>query len=203
MAKWLHSFCVHKADLLKNLKILDVGAGAGEFISDFLTVHGQTKPELYCGIEPLGRHFAALTETVQRLGMDSCSHLFPQDLQDFLDQLPSLSIAGKRFDIILLSHSVYYIQAVGNTLLALQQLLTPHGRIFVILNAEGLLTDLWSYFAEHLPTINKHSDCPTTPKSVVRQAQDAGIPVTEYTIFDTGYTISDLLKDEHMICLQH
>lgn len=197
VSKWLHSFCAG-AGIHEDCAMLDVGAGSGVFLAQLLAQPMHFRPKLYCGIEPLESHFHSLSNTIVKLGMESISHLYMKEVQDFLVSLPHLPISGQKFDLILLSHSIYYISQRSSALLRLQQLLTPRGKIAVVLNSSGFMPDLWARFDAFLPCRNLTDDNHSvTSRLIAREAQAAGIPAIEYTLVDTGFDISDLFQDGH------
>ena len=78
---------------------LDIGAGTGKVIRDWLA-RGGRRPGRYAAVEPNPAHAAELREAVASLGIDARVDEAPFDA--------AYPIPG-RFDLVLFSHSLYWL----------------------------------------------------------------------------------------------
>ena len=83
----------------EGFSVLDVGAGPGQVLRDWVERTGR-RPDTYVGIEPLRRHAAPLRAAIASLGIQG--RVIEAPFQ------PELDIDG-RFQIVLFSHSAYFL----------------------------------------------------------------------------------------------
>lgn len=103
--------------------VLDVGAGPGQVLSDWVDRSGR-RPSSYVGIEPLRRHAEPLRAAIASLGIEG--HVIEVPFQ------PDLDVDGP-FDIVLFSHSAYFLAEPAPSLRRALALTKPGGTVVVFM----------------------------------------------------------------------
>ena len=125
-----------QARLLDGFSMLDVGAGTGTVIEEWLATGGP-RPGGYLGIEPLPDHASDLRETLKRLELDGSV-----EEGKFSPAYPLSEV----FDFALFSHSLYWlpepVRCVENAL----AWLSPEGVLLAFLQAPMGIHSLFRLF---------------------------------------------------------
>ncbi|MET4696061.1 class I SAM-dependent methyltransferase [Endozoicomonas lisbonensis] len=107
----------------ESFSLLDIGAGRGIFISDVLSETG-LRPDRYGAYEPNAEHFQALQTKVEGLSGRQLLRLEPFTLKTELKP---------EWNIILMSHSLYWMQPLGEHVKAALAGLKPGGVLVIFL----------------------------------------------------------------------
>lgn len=86
--------------LRDGFRLLDIGAGTGLLIRSWLELAGSIRPGRYVAFEPNPQHVERLLATVAELGVDHDIQARPFTLDTPL---------SKEFDLVLFSHSLYWM----------------------------------------------------------------------------------------------
>ena len=105
--------------------VLDIGAGPGKVLRDWMA-HGDRRPGRYVAIEPNPVHAASLRETVASLKIDG--RVFERNF-DPQFRIPST------YDLVLFSHSLYWIADPVECVLHARRSLNEGGFVLVFLQS--------------------------------------------------------------------
>ncbi len=108
-----------------NYSCLDIGAGTGKVILDWQS-RGTPLPQRYVAIEPFADHIRSLRDTLTNLEVES--ELIEAKFN------PDFRIT-ERFDLIVLSHSCYWLTHPIQCLLNAHQQLNQDGKLIAILQS--------------------------------------------------------------------
>ena len=121
-------------------KMLDVGGGTGIVIKHLFGYDDMPRPDKYVAFEPLAKHVSSLQSAVSKLNFTE-SKIY----ETCFDHETSPLGDDEQFDLILLSHSIYYFGDRIATMKYLQSKLTPTGHALVILNSANTpLPTIWN-----------------------------------------------------------
>ena len=124
------------AQLGKEFRCLDIGAGTGKVVGDWVAQSGR-RPERYVAIEPSPTHADALRAVCSKLDLDA------QVFEAGFD--PQYTIPGE-FDLVLFSHSLYWMpDAVGCVQHALESV-SPGGVVVVFLQGPFAVHSMYHLF---------------------------------------------------------
>ena len=115
---------------------LDVGAGTGKVVRDWLSLNGP-RPNRYVAVEPNPLHVAQLDESIAQSGLDG------RILSDpFHDEFPQPGY----FDMILFSHSLYWMRDPIACVRHAYKWLKPGGVLLVFLQGPFGFRSLYQQF---------------------------------------------------------
>lgn len=121
--------------------MLDVGAGTGRVI-EALARGSKRPPERYLAFEPNPLHFAQLEERVRMLGLKDATLML-----EFFGEATPLEAS---FDLILFSHSLYWMKDPAAVVAHCTEFLKPGGRVLSILQAPHGIHPLLALFEPRL-----------------------------------------------------
>ena len=124
------------ARLREGFTCLDIGAGTGKVLRDWVTKSGR-RPGRYVAIEPSSTHAKAVRTVCSELDLDG--QVFEVGFN------PNYTIPGE-FDLVLFSHSLYWMpDAVGCVQHALESL-SPGGVVVVFLQGPFAVHSMYHLF---------------------------------------------------------
>lgn len=110
--------------LRDGFSMFDVGAGTGQFAVSFLK-RSKKKASSYTAIEPSEKHVKALRKNIVPLGLD-------QDV--ILGKFTPKTVFEEKFDLIIMSHSVYwFVPDIQGHLRNALRLLNKNGKLVIYL----------------------------------------------------------------------
>lgn len=131
-----------QANLLRQgISILDFGGAEGQFICDLYTKTDLNKfnPKLYI-FEPVQEYQEAAKLKLSSVGYDNLSCL--KTIDDFPEGT---------FDIILVSHVLYYVEDLDQIIFKLRSKLNENGQLWILMaDDDNSLIKLWEVFFEKL-----------------------------------------------------
>ena len=110
----------------KNLNMLSIGAGTGSFEDLLITEYGLSL-EYYYAIEPNDDHVKQLESTVSKWNIK-----YTIDKTCFT---PDTKLKEK-FDLVLMSHCLYYIPNPTEAIVSAKSFLKPDGKLLILHNTE-------------------------------------------------------------------
>lgn len=121
------------------IQLLSIGAGTGCFEDDLIKNFGMNV-EYFYGIEPNKQHRDQLKERVSNWNID---HTVDQSCftKDF--------VTDKRFDLIIMSHVLYCVNDVAGTLVKVNSLLKPNGKVVIFHQSDRGGCELYNFFIKH------------------------------------------------------
>jgi len=166
----------------QNFSMLEVGAGTGWVLREMIARSSQTS-ELgkYLGLEPIKAHVTQLRAFVDSLSFDA------EAWQMGLDARTVDEVAKHGpFDLVLMMHSIYYMQDRVTILKKLCQALAPGGRLAVFISGPFLSYSLTNVFDNHLEAGNDHK---LSSVELVASMRAAGLrPDVDYLPFNFDMT---------------
>ena len=172
--------------LSEDFSMLDVGAGTGMVIEDWLAA-GAPRPKRYVGVEPLPDHARKLRETVERLKLEGSV--------DEVGFSPEYPLSGT-FDFILFSHSLYWLSEPVSCLENALARLAPGGILLAVLQGPMGIHDLYRLFDPQIERVG-----PAGPNQgyssheLVTELRDAGHqPDCEF--LESGFDLTGFFQND-------
>ena len=179
---------------------LDIGAGTGMVVRDWLAAGGRG-PGRYLAIEPNPAHASELRHTLISVGVNGEVHEASFD--------SSYAIPG-RFDLVLFSHSLYWVEEPVGCVRRACEVLTSDGHVVAFLQGPFGIHPLYRlfnpFFERDRPPGPNHG---FSSAELVAGLRQAGIyPIVEFDptsldltgLFDAG---NEAQRDEYLsFCLQ-
>jgi precorrin-6B methylase 2 len=130
-------------------RILSIGAGTGAFELELMQLL-DWRPSLYVAVEPNPQHAEALEQNCRQADMDAF-HIVEDYFTSSSPSSKTMLNGGPPFDVILLSHSFYYLPNPDQIMERFQkELLAKDGVVLALIQTEGIVTTLCHEFLPRL-----------------------------------------------------
>ena len=180
------------ASLPEGFSCLDVGAGTGKVLSEWID-RGGRRPQRYWAVEPNARHARELRATCERLGLEA-----KVDEAGFHDRYP----IEASVDLALFSHSLYWLKDPAACIAHAERSLTTGGRLIAFVQGPYAIHSIHHLF-EHA----FERDEPPGPDhgfssaELLEQTRRMGLN-PEVILDPTPHDLTGLFDDEHESELQ-
>ncbi|MEM6582826.1 MAG: methyltransferase domain-containing protein [Pseudomonadota bacterium] len=170
-----------------NFTCLDVGAGTGKVLTEWLQAGGQ-KPGIYLAVEPNALHAPTLRDTCDALGVVSTV-----DERPFDEHFP----IGSELDFALFSHCLYWPQHPAACVAHAYNALKPGGVLVAFLQGPYAIHSI-----NHLFEPEFDRDQPSGPHhgfssaELLRELRDIGLEA-ELFLDPTPHDLSDLMGSDN------
>ena len=172
----------------ESFSLLDIGAGRGIFISDVLS-EADRRPDRYGAYEPNAEHFQTLQATAEGLSDHPILHFEPFTLKTELKP---------EWNMILMSHSLYWMQPMGKYVKAALAGLKPGGVLVIFLQPPAGFYLLQNDFIELMTTRENGLNTHVSTLELMPDLHELNIHAVEELL--PGYLdFSELWKDDQAL----
>ena len=120
----------------KSMDVMSIGAGVG-WLEDEIIRHPDLKVNRMLAIEPNPKHAKKLREKAENW-LDTFYEIDSAEFDEFYE-------TTKRFDVILIVHTLYYIRNPIGAVIKAKSFLKPEGKIMIVIRGKEGGSELTSY----------------------------------------------------------